>query len=133
MQGRSPTPAEVNDMVAYLHTLEPAPPIAPAVTDGQQAAVAAGERVFERAGCVRCHIPTLTYTSDAVYDVGFEDEAGLKKFNPPSLRGVSQRQSLLHDGRAASLKELFTEHSHQLAEPLSETDLNALLEFLRSL
>lgn len=46
-------------------------------------------RVFEKLDCVHCHKPP-TYTSDQAYDVGLPDEAGLRRFNPPSLLGLSQ-------------------------------------------
>ncbi len=133
MQGPEPTPEQISDIVAYLHTLNPAPPLAPPRTADERAAVAAGRAVFDREGCSRCHVPSLTFTTDAVFEIGLEDEQGLRKFNPPSLRGVSQRQAFLHDGRAQSLRSVFEDHAHQIPHGLSSTDLNALLEFLRSI
>jgi len=133
MQGKELTSAEVNDLVAFLHTLSAPPPVARIETPEQQELVDRGRAVFRSQGCVRCHIPDLTYTSDAVYDVGLEDEQGLRKFNPPFLHGVSQRETLLHDGRAKSLREVFTDHSHPTRETISDADLDALVEFLRTL
>ena len=65
--------------------------------------------------------------------MGLEDEKGLKKFNPPSLRGVSQGYSFFHDGRAKTLEAVFTEHAHQRNRPLEKGELADLLRFLRSL
>jgi YVTN family beta-propeller protein len=133
MQGPQPTVDQVSDLVAYLHTLSPAPPIRRPTTDAEKTLVVAGRQVFEREACAKCHVPSLTFTTDAVFDVGLVDELGLSKFNPPSLRGVSQRSAFLHDGRAKSLRSVLEDHSHQLQGALSPTDLNALLEFLQSI
>lgn len=118
------------DLVAYLHTLDPPPPL---VDDAQHELIEQGRRIFTRRGCQRCHIPPLTYTSDLTYEVGTEDEHGQKKFNPPSLRGVGQRFGYLHDLRAPNLEAVFEVEGHQLDESLSPEDLKALTTFLRSL
>ncbi len=133
MQGPQPTVEQVSDLTAYLHTLKPSPPLVPVRTDAQRSSVAAGRQVFEREGCGKCHVPSLTFTTDAVFDVGLTDEAGLSKYNPPSLRGVSQRSAFLHDGRARSLREVFEDHSHQVPGGLSPAELDALLEYLQSI
>jgi YVTN family beta-propeller protein len=133
MQGRNPTSEQVNDIVTFLHTLEPAPPLSHPSTDAEKAVVGHGRQVFDSLGCAKCHVPSLTYTSNEVYDVGLEDEAGVRKFNPPFLRGVSQRDSLFHDGRAKSLREALVDLSHQISQPVAEPDMDALLEFLKTL
>jgi hypothetical protein len=46
---------------------------------------------------------------------------------------VSQGGSLFHDGRAATLKEVFTRHRHQLKAELSRENLDDLLASLESL
>lgn len=133
MHGKQLPMTQVNDMVAYLHTLEPAPPLMPATDDlADREMLAHGRRVFESAGCARCHIPPLTYTSDSTYDVGIHDEAGLKLFNPPSLRGVSQRDRLFHDSRAKSLDDVL-DQGHFTQADLSADERSALLRFLKSL
>jgi cytochrome c peroxidase len=68
-----------------------------------------------------------------VFDVGLNDGTGNVEFNPPSLRGVSQREAFFHDGRAASLREVFEKHRHQIDDGLSEQDLTDLLEYLRGI
>jgi cytochrome c peroxidase len=95
-------------------------------------AIERGREVFARQGCSRCHTPPF-YTSTKTFDVGLTDERGLKQFNPPALRGVSQGGPYLHDGRAATLEEVFTSHQHQLERQLAKKDLYDLLEFLKSL
>ncbi len=144
MQGPAISDAEAGDVVAFLHTLRPAPPISIGDDENvngppsserstKQASVTRGRAVFQRRGCGQCHIPPLTYTSHDVYDVGLRDAVGNTKFNPPSLRGVSQLPRLFHDNRAASLEEVFAVHGHQVTEELSPGDLADLVEFLRSL
>jgi cytochrome c peroxidase len=80
-----------------------------------------------------CHIPPLTFTSHDVFDVGLPDENKLAKFNPPSLRGVGQGQSFLHDARATRLEDVFDVYGHQLRGELADADRADLLRFLRGL
>ena len=128
MQGKGLSAEQAADLAAYLRTLRaPRPGMR---TDSD--AIERGRGVFEREGCAQCHAPP-TYTSPGRYDVGIRDEQGETRFNPPSLRGVAQRDRLLHDNRAAGLEDLFTRHRHQLDSELSAEDLRDLLRFLRNL
>lgn len=125
---------QINDLLSYLHTLTPPPPLDPVTASAEdREQVERGRRVFEKRGCVRCHIPPLTYSSHEAQDVGFADEHGLRKFNPPSLRGVAQGYGFLHDNRAATLEDVFTKYRHKVGARLSEEELADLLRFLRSL
>jgi cytochrome c peroxidase len=127
-------PADVDDLVSFLHTLPPVPPLKPVPADqADSELVECGKKIFHREACDQCHVPPLTYTSHASYDVGLADEKGLKKFNPPSLRGVGRLRKLLHDNRANSLRDVFETHGHQLKEPLPEEELRALVRYLESL
>lgn len=74
----------------------------------------------------------LTYTSDSTYDVGIHDEAGLKMFNPPSLRGVSQHNGWVHNSRARSLEDVL-DQGHYTQSELTADERAALLRFLKSL
>lgn len=127
-------PEQINHLVAYLHTLAPPPPLRPAAeSPADEQLMVRGRNVFTAHGCGQCHVPPLTFTSDQVVDVGLSDEEGATKFNPPSLRGVSQQARLFHDGRAANLRAVFAEFGHQLPAGLSEPDLDALVRYLQSL
>jgi mono/diheme cytochrome c family protein len=127
-------PADVDDLVSFLHTLPPVPPLKPVPRDdADQTQLTRGEKIFLREGCATCHVPPLTFTSHAVYDVGLADEKGLKKFNPPSLRGVGRLRKLFHDNRASGLREVFETHGHQLAVPLPAAELDDLIRYLESL
>jgi hypothetical protein len=65
--------------------------------------------------------------------VGITDELGRRRFNPPSLRGVSQRERLFHDNRARNLGEVIGRFGHGLDKPLRDGDRDDLLRFLESL
>lgn len=132
--GKRSSLREAEDIAAFLQTLPPPPPLQPASDDPEdQAQLARGEAVFHRRGCAECHVPSLDYTSDATYDVGLHDENGMTKFNPPSLRGVSQGYSFFHDGRATHLEDVFAVHHHPRGEPIPDGELADLLRFLSSL
>jgi cytochrome c peroxidase len=124
MHGRA-SERQVADLEAYLRTLPPPPPRAGRGKEWD-AAVSRGQGVFQAQGCGRCHTPP-TYTSARTYEVG------KGTFNPPSLRGVSQGVAFFHDGRAASLEEVFTRFHHQVPPNLPRKDLDDLQAFLRTL
>ena len=134
MHAPSVSGEQINDLLTFLHTLPPPPPLEPITEDeADREKVARGRTLFHERGCVRCHIPPLTYSSHDLHDVGFADENGLRKFNPPSLRGVSQGYRFLHDGRAATLEQVFTKHRHKVGTGLTAEERGDLLRFLRSL
>ena len=54
----------------------------------------------------QCHAPP-TFTAEGRYDVGLDDAVGNRRFNPPLLQGVGLREPYLHDGRAATLEDVF--------------------------
>jgi len=125
---------QVTDLVAFLHTLAPPPPLEPVIenrTDREQ--VERGRQIFHDRGCVTCHIPPLVYTSHGNEDGGFADERGQRKFNPPSLRGVGQGYRFLHDNRAATLEEVFTRFHHKVETDMPADDRADLIRFLKSL
>jgi YVTN family beta-propeller protein len=132
MQGPKPTDTQVEELTAYLKTLLPARPRTDFQDHPDRVAIERGREIFAKQGCSRCHTPPL-YTSAKTFDVGLSDEKGLKEFNPPALRGVSQGGPYFHDGRAETLEEVFTSHRHQLERQLAKRDLHDLLEFLNSL
>jgi YVTN family beta-propeller protein len=132
MRGAKLSDDQADDLVAYLRTLAPAPPIGRFRDASDRATVARGREVFDRQGCSTCHAPP-TYTTPRTYDVGLVDESGQQAFNPPSLRGVSQGGPFFHDGRAATLADVFVRHRHQLRGDLAAGELADLLAFLESL
>jgi YVTN family beta-propeller protein len=132
MRGKPPSAHHVRDLTAYLKTLSPPPSRDRLRGKLDGGAVRRGREVFAKHACADCHTPPL-YTSAKTYDVGLADEAGLNAFNPPSLRGAGQGGPYFHDGRAATLAEVFTRHRHQLQGDLPKQDVDDLLHFLGSL
>jgi len=132
MRGAKLSDDQADDLVAYLRALAPAPPFGCFRDAADRTTVARGRELFDRQGCGTCHAPP-TYTTPRSYDVGLADEAGHRTFNPPSLRGVSQGGPYFHDGRAATLADVFARHRHQLRGDLAAAELADLLAFLESL
>ncbi len=126
------TGREIESIVSYISSLSPAPGILTARQEAGQPGVERGRQVFLKFGCSNCHQPP-DYTSPLSHDVGVKDEWGLHHFNPPSLRGVSQRDSYFHDNRATRLIDVFVEHDHDNASSLSEQQINDLVLFLKNL
>jgi cytochrome c peroxidase len=131
MAGPELSDDQARALAAYLRTLPPVPPLGDFDKPDKEAA-ARGRALFGKLGCARCHAPP-TYTTPHTYDVGLADEVGNKRFNPPSLRGVSQRAPYFHDNRAPTLRAVFTRHRHQLPDKLPGRDLKDLLAFLATL
>ena len=134
MQTQIPTDElPIERLSAYLKTLTPAPSLRHANNMMPSGDVLAEARIgFEAAGCQNCHAgPGLT--SNDTYDVGLHDEQGETLFNPPSLRGVSQRAPYFHDGRAATLAEVLKTSHHNSKMALSEKQIEQLQLLLESL
>ncbi len=134
MHGGQISGEQVNDLAAYLQSLEPPPPLRAEFVDAaDQASHTRGKQLFGQLGCVKCHVPPITYTTGGAFDVGLADEVGNKRFNPPSLRGVGRRSGYFHDKRATTLDAVFDKHQHQLNRGLGEQELRDLVRFLQSL
>jgi YVTN family beta-propeller protein len=127
MRGRSPSSATVDDLTAYLRSLP-----APKTRSIDAESVVRGREIFETRKCAGCHAPPL-YTTEEKYDVGLIDEAGNRRFNPPSLRGVRARAPYLHDGRASTLADVFLQHRHPKMANWSTAEVEDLVAFLKTL
>lgn len=139
MQGNRPTDAEVADLIAYLKTLDfPRNPYRN--PDGSLTPEAQrGEVVFRspRAACNVCH-GGPEFTDGKIHDVGIGEARDVHKgHNPPSLRGVYDKDPYLHDGRAPTLRDALVQgHSPEEVTglgSLSEQELNDLIAYLKSL
>jgi cytochrome c peroxidase len=132
MHGTKLAESQVADLKAYLETLSPPKRIMASGSGSNAAAVAAGRAVFQERKCEACHaLPD--YTSRGRYDIGLKDEVGNREFNPPSLRGLSGRDALLHDGRAHSLEDVFQKEKHPRGTALSPREISDLVAFLKTL
>jgi YVTN family beta-propeller protein len=128
------SPEQHDDVVAFLHTLPFPPPPSPTPRDDEDRRLLEwGRAVFKSFGCASCHVAPLTYTTQGSFDVGLDDERGLAKFNPPSLRGVGHGAAFFHDNRAATLDDVFRSFGHQVPANVDDADIDALVRFLKSL
>ncbi len=139
MGGEVPAQQTVLSIAAFVRSLPEPPSVQEARACSESSLESSleltqrGAEIFGRLGCSECHAGSR-YTSADTYDVGLRDESDMHSFNPPSLISVSQRQgSLLHDGRAKSLRDVLSVEKHQLPESLNAQDLQALIHFLQSL
>ena len=132
MHGPKPTDEQVSDLAAYLNSLAPPAPRQVDIDPIDASAVSRGREVFSTRKCAICHV-SPEYTSPDHFDVGLTDEVGNREFNPPSLRGVSQRDALLHDGRARSLEEVFGKERHPRGLALNPQEIADLVAFLKTL
>jgi YVTN family beta-propeller protein len=139
MQGSKPKPEDLQAMVAYLGTLEyPRNPYRE--PDGSLSPAAQrGESVFRsaKAACNTCHGgPELT--DGKIHVVGLEERGDVYRgYNPPTLRGLYDKEPYLHDGRAATLRDVLTgPHNPENVTglgSLSEAETDDLIAYLKSL
>jgi YVTN family beta-propeller protein len=142
-------PEEVADaMDAFLKSLEPI--ASPHLVDGRLSPAARrGERLFMSAstGCAPCHPPGLSTDLEA-YHVGTAEpyrgvwgEAGVDDaaagFETPALVELWRTAPYLHNGSAATLREVFTKKNardqHGKTSHLSDDELDDLVAYLLSL
>lgn len=123
----------IEPLAAFLRALPPAPSV---MESAEQLAAAPtlklAHQEFVRSGCSSCHAGNAYTTPDSV-DVGLVDETGSTHFNPPSLRGVSQRGPWFHDGRAKTLREVLHSGHHSPESPLTPEQVSLLEVLLKSL
>jgi CxxC motif-containing protein (DUF1111 family) len=121
-----------------------------------------GRQLFEQAGCVACHTPSLRtgthavealserdvqlYSDLLIHDLGehlidymVQGAAGAADWRTTPLWGLSRKERYLHDGRTRDLEEVIELHSGEARAArarfrrLPEEDKHDLLEFLKSL
>jgi YVTN family beta-propeller protein len=139
MQGPKPAPDEIKALVAYLETLDyprnpyrdPSGRLSPAADRGK--AVYASPK----AACNTCHGgPELT--DGKIHTVGLEEpDDAYRGYNPPSLRGLYDKDPYLHDGRSRTLGEALSgPHAAEAVTglgELSKQELSDLLAYLKTL
>ncbi|MBI2920111.1 MAG: beta-propeller fold lactonase family protein [Planctomycetes bacterium] len=133
-QGFLPVPENHKALVEYLGNPERAPN--PYRTRNPEA-LQRGEAVFRAAGCDVCH-PAPKFTDMKLHDLGFGTPDDYRsRFDTPSLRETLRGGPWLHDGRAPTLRSIFTDHNpkdlHGRTKGLSPQELDDLIAYLRSL
>ena len=134
----SDQPEEVPEAIdTYLKSLKPVP--SPwLVDDDLSPAAERGRTVFDDAGCGRCH-PPGKFTDLHAYDVGTRRsfDKPTDKFYTPTLVEIWRTAPYLHDGSAATVREVVTTHNphdqHGVTSNLSNGEINDLCEYLLSL
>jgi YVTN family beta-propeller protein len=121
----------------YLKSLKPVP--SPYLINGDLSPSAhRGKRVFAHAGCIGCHAPPL-FTDLQPHDVG--TRASFDKptdvFYTPTLIEVWRTAPYLHDGSAATIRDVLTtcnsQRRHGETSKLSAQELEDLCAYVLSL
>ena len=141
---------DLDALTAYIMTGIPNPPNLQYNPDGELTeAQKRGKAIFERTHdfkgyeipvvnrCVTCH-PAPYFTNRQLADVGtlaLSDDSIL--FDTPHLNNIFASPPYLHDGRAATLEEIWTLYGkteqHGSVNDLTKIQLNELVEYLKSL
>ena len=133
-----PTDQEVEDLLAYMVSLQPTP--SPHLTAEGKLTEAAvrGKALFEgKAACAECH-PAPYFTDRKMYDVGVDSETDHGQlYDNPTLLEIYRTAPYLHDGRALTLEEVFTTNDklgkHGKTKELSAQELDDLIAYVLSL
>ncbi|MBI4877752.1 MAG: cell surface protein, partial [Acidobacteria bacterium] len=120
---------------AYLKSL--APMASPALVKGKlPEAAERGRKLFfsDRTGCATCH-PAGLFTDLQSYDVGARSQTDrISEFDTPTLVELWRTAPYLHDGSAASLREVLTifnqSDRHGKTSHLTASEIDDLAEFL---
>jgi YVTN family beta-propeller protein len=139
MQGKNPSADDVKALVAYLDTLDyPRNPYR-AADGGLTPAAKRGEAVYRgsKAACNTCH-GGRELTDGKVHEVGLEEpDDRYRGYNPPTLKGLYDKDPYLHDGRAGTLREALTgAHNPDAVTGLGEltdAEVDDLIAYLKSL
>jgi DNA-binding beta-propeller fold protein YncE len=136
---------ELDALSSYVLSLTEAPRSPYRNADGSfTTAARRGREVFDKAACPMCHAaPTFTNSETGeLYDVGtLLPTSGhrlggeLTGIDTPSLKGLWQSAPYLHDGRAATLDEVFTIAGDKmgLVSTLSAEERSDLVRYLLEL
>jgi YVTN family beta-propeller protein len=121
----------------YLKSLTPVP--SPYLIHGKLSEAAKrGQKLFPQAGCADCHVPGL-YTDLHPHDVGTRNQhdQDTDKFYTPTLVEVWRTAPYLHDGSAATIRDVMTTRNphdeHGETSKLSDHEIDDLCEYVLSL
>jgi mono/diheme cytochrome c family protein len=135
-----PKPEEVQAVVAYLKSLQPA--VSPHRNEDGSLTESAkrGEQLFQspQVGCAQCH-PAPLFTDLTTYDVATANalDRNEKAFDTPTLVEGWRTPPYLHDGSAPTLKDVITRHNlkdqHGVTTKLTPQQIDDLTAYLQSL
>lgn len=140
IQFTEPESGDVESVISYLESLEPLPSPHLKPDGSLSDAAARGKRIFNRrsVGCASCH-PEPLFTALQLKDVGTTGslDQGAARFDTPSLRELWRTQPYLHDGRAATVREVLTDQNpddlHGTTSSLSPREIDDLVAYLLSI
>jgi len=136
IQFASTTERKAQAIDAYLKSLKPI--ASPYLVNGEPSEAANnGRKLFSKAGCALCH-PQPLYTNMIKYDVGTStDEEDDSEFDTPTLVEVWRTAPYLHDGKAATIKDVLTKFNkddrHGRTSEMTDKQINDLAVFVLSL
>jgi len=120
----------------YLKSLKPTP--SPYLRRGELSTAAKrGQEIFEKANCAQCH-PAPLYTNLKGYNVGTgRDREENTLFDTPTLIELWRTGPYLHDGRAATMKDVLKKDNaadkHGKTSDLTDAQIKDLALFVLSL
>ncbi len=129
-------PAAIDE---WLKSLKPAP--SPHLVNGRMSEAARrGEKLFKSGGtgCANCHEPEL-FTDLHSYNVGTQNpfDKDDKEFDTPTLRELWRTSPYLHDGSAATIRDVLTTRNprdeHGKTSQLTTQQIDDLAAYLLSL
>ena len=92
-----------------------------------------GKIIFERENCSYCHSGPY-FTNLKKYDIGrLTGLDGQNSWDTPTLIEVWRTGPYLHDGRCATMKEVFSIEKHGIENVLSDDEIEMLSEYVLSL
>lgn len=133
-----PTEGQVDDLLAFLRSLEPIPSPHLTPEGGLTTAATRGKALFEgKASCIDCHAGP-TRSDQKPHDVGTVRnplDAG-RKVITPMLMELWRTAPYLHDGSAATLHQVVSPpagSTHGDSDALDDAERNDLIAYLLSL
>jgi cytochrome c peroxidase len=117
---------------SYLRSLKPVP--SPHLEKGVLNPEAEkGKIIFERENCHSCH-PSPLYTDQKMHSMGRVGEYDRQNtWDTPTLAESWCTGPYLHDGRCATMVEVFSIEKHGLENDLSQEEIEQLVEYVLSL
>lgn len=117
---------------SYLRSLKAVP--SPYLVDGKLSEKAQkGKLVFEELGCGFCHSGNW-FTDLKTHEIGTQSKYDRQNtWDTPTLIEVWRTGPYLHDGRIATMKEVFLKEKHGLERNLTEEEIDYLTEYVMSL
>jgi cytochrome c peroxidase len=124
--------ADANAVDAYIKSLTPVP--SPLLSKGRLSKEARkGKAIFKSASCTHCHHGPY-FTDGQKYEIGRLGTLDKQNmWDTPTLIELWRTAPYMHDGRYATLKEVFTLEKHGLDKPMSEEQIDQLIAYLMSL